>query len=231
VSIVIVVAGLVSLLTLPIAEYPDLAPPTIEVSAVYPGADAETIADTVAVAIEREVNGVEGMLYMSSTCSGDGTYKLTVTFETGTDLDIASVQVQNRVAAAEPSLPEDVRRQGIKTEKKMPDFAQMVSVTSPDERYDDIFLSNYATLQISEQIKRIPGVGGVQVFGAADYAMRVWLDPRELAERGLTSSEVDRRRPRAERPGRRGQDRSAPGRRRRRLRVRGVRPRTARHRG
>jgi HAE1 family hydrophobic/amphiphilic exporter-1 len=190
VSIVIVVAGLVSLFTLPIAEYPDLAPPTIEVSAVYPGADAETIADTVAVTIEREVNGVEGMLYMSSTCSGDGTYKLTVTFETGTDLDIASVQVQNRVAAAEPSLPEDVRRQGIKTEKKMPDFAQMVSVTAPDGRYDDIFLSNYATLQISEQIKRIPGVGGVQVFGAADYAMRVWLDPRELAERGLTSSEV-----------------------------------------
>ncbi|GAB4545695.1 MAG: multidrug efflux RND transporter permease subunit [Phycisphaerales bacterium] len=190
VSIVIVVAGLVSLVTLPIAEYPDLAPPTIEVSAVYPGADAETIADTVSVAIEREVNGVEGMLYMSSTCSGDGTYKLTVTFATGTDLDIASVQVQNRVAAAEPKLPEDVRRQGVKTQKKMPDFAQMVSVTSPDGRYDDVSLSNYATLQISEQIKRIPGVGGVQVFGAANYAMRVWLDPDELAERGLTSAEV-----------------------------------------
>ncbi len=190
VSIVIVVAGLVSLATLPIAEYPDLAPPTIEVNAVYPGADAQTIADTVAVAIEREVNGVEGMLFMSSTCSGDGTYKLTVTFETGTDLDIASVQVQNRVSAAEPSLPEDVRRQGIKTQKKMPDFAQMVSVTSPDSRYDDVFLSNYATLQISEQIKRVPGVGGVQVFGAADYAMRIWLDPDELAERGLTSGEV-----------------------------------------
>ncbi len=190
VSIVIVVAGLVSLRTLPIAEYPDLAPPTIEVSAVYPGADAETIADTVAVAIEREVNGVEGMLYMSSTCSGDGTYKLTVTFKTGTDLDIASVQVQNRVAAAEPSLPEDVRRQGIKTQKKMPDFAQMVSVTSPDGRYDDVFLSNYATLQISEQIKRIPGVGGVQVFGASAYAMRVWIQPDELATRGLTTAEV-----------------------------------------
>jgi HAE1 family hydrophobic/amphiphilic exporter-1 len=190
VSIVIVVAGLVSMLTLPIAEYPELAPPTIEVSAVYPGADAETIADTVAVAIERQVNGVEGMLYMSSTCSGDGTYKLTVTFETGTDLDIASVQVQNRVSAAEPGLPEDVRRQGIKTQKKMPDFAQMVSVTSADGRYDDVFLSNYATLQISEQIKRIPGVGGVQVFGAADYAMRVWIEPDKLAERGLTTAEV-----------------------------------------
>jgi HAE1 family hydrophobic/amphiphilic exporter-1 len=157
---------------------------------VYPGADAETIADTVAVPIERQVNGVEGMLYMSSTCSGDGTYKLTVTFETGTDLDLASVQVQNRVAAAEPGLPEDVRRQGIKTQKKMPDFAQMVSVTSPDGQRDDVFLSNYATLQISEQLKRIPGVGGVSVFGAADYAMRVWIDPQELVERGLTSGEI-----------------------------------------
>lgn len=190
VSIVILVAGLVSMLTLPIAEYPELAPPTIEVSAVYPGADAQTLADTVAVLIEREVNGVENMLYMSSTCSGDGTYKLTVTFETGTDLDIASVQVQNRVSAAEPGLPEDVRRQGIKTEKRMPDFAQMVSVTSPDDRYDDVFLSNYATLQISDQIKRIPGVGGVSVFGAADYGMRVWLEPDKLAERGLTTGEV-----------------------------------------
>lgn len=190
VSIVIVVAGLVAMLTLPVAEYPELAPPTIEVSTVYPGADAETIADTVAVRIEREVNGVEGMLFMSSTCSGDGTYKLTVTFQTGTDLDIASVQVQNRVAAAEPGLPEEVRRQGIKTQKKMPDFAQMVSVTSPDGRFDDVFLSNYATLQLSEQIKRVSGVGGVTVFGAADYAMRVWIEPDELAERGLTTGEV-----------------------------------------
>jgi len=190
VSIVIVVTGLVSLLTLPIAEYPELAPPTISVTAVYPGADAETIADTVAVPIEREVNGVERMLYMNSTCSGDGTYTLTVTFETGTDLDIASVQVQNRVSAAEPGLPEDVRRQGITTQKKMPDFAQMVSVTAPDGRYDDIFLSNYATLELSDRIKRISGVGDVTVFGAADYGMRVWIDPDEMASRGVTTSEV-----------------------------------------
>ena len=190
VSIVIMLAGIVALFTLPIAEYPDLAPPTIEVAATYPGADAQTIATTVATPIEREVNGVEGMLYMSSTCSGDGAYKLTVTFETGTDLDNATVQIQNRVAAAVPGLPEEVRRLGVTTQKRMPDFAQMLSVTSPDGTYDDVFLSNYATLQISEQIKRIPGVGGVSVFGAADYAMRVWVEPDNLAQRGLTTGQV-----------------------------------------
>lgn len=190
VSIVIMLAGIVALFTLPIAEYPDLAPPTIEVAATYPGADAQTIATTVATPIEREVNGVEGMLYMSSTCSGDGAYKLTVTFETGTDLDNATVQIQNRVAAAVPGLPEEVRRLGVTTQKRMPDFAQMLSVTSPDGTYDDVFLSNYATLQISEQIKRIPGVGGVSVFGAADYAMRVWIEPDNLAQRGLTTGQV-----------------------------------------
>jgi hydrophobic/amphiphilic exporter-1 (mainly G- bacteria), HAE1 family len=190
VSIVIMLAGVVALFTLPVAEYPDLAPPTIEVAATYPGADAQTIASTVATPIEREVNGVEGMLYMSSTCSGDGAYKLTVTFETGTDLDNATVQIQNRVAAAVPGLPEEVRRLGVTTQKRMPDFAQMLSVTSPDGTYDDVFLSNYATLQISEQIKRIPGVGGVSVFGAADYAMRVWIEPDKLAQRGLTTGDV-----------------------------------------
>lgn len=190
ISIVIVLAGLVSLGALPVAEYPDLAPPTIEVSASYPGADAPTIAETVAVPIEREINGVEGMVAMSSTCSGDGSYKLTITFATGTDLDLASVQVQNRVAVAEPRLPEDVRRLGIKTQKRMPDFAQMIAVTSPDGRFDDIFLSNFAAMQLTEQIKRIDGVGGVTVFGAADYAMRIWFDPLKLAERGLTANDV-----------------------------------------
>jgi len=189
-SIVIVLLGVVSLLGLPVAEYPDLAPPQIKVTARYPGADAQVIADTVAAPIEQEVNGVEGMLYMSSTCSGDGSYSLAITFETGVDLDIASVQVQNRVAAAEPSLPEDVRRLGIKTQKQMPDFAQMISVTSPDGRYDDIFLSNFATLQLRDPLKRIYGVGDVQVFGAADYAMRVWIDPYELEIRGVPVSQV-----------------------------------------
>lgn len=189
-SIVIVLVGLVSLISLPIAEYPDLSPPMIKVSALYPGADAQVIADTVASPIEQEVNGVEGMLYMSSTCSGDGSYNLSVTFQTGVDLDIASVQVQNRVAAAEPSLPEDVRRLGIKTAKQMPDFAQMISVTSPDGTFDDIFLSNFATLRLRDPLKRISGIGDVQVFGAADYAMRVWVDPAKLEVRNITVGEV-----------------------------------------
>ncbi|MEO1584291.1 MAG: multidrug efflux RND transporter permease subunit [Planctomycetota bacterium] len=189
-SLVIMIGGGAALLGLPIAAYPDLAPPTISVTAVYPGADAETIASTVAAPIEQEVNGVEGMLYMQSTCSGDGTYTLKVTFETGTDLDIASVQVQNRVSAAEPSLPEEVRRLGIQTQKRMPDFAQMISVTSVDPRFSDVDLSNFATLQLRDQIQRVPGIGGVTVFGAADYAMRVWLDPDKLQARGLAASDV-----------------------------------------
>ncbi|MEO1535932.1 MAG: efflux RND transporter permease subunit, partial [Planctomycetota bacterium] len=189
-SLVIVIAGLVSLSGLPIASYPDMSPPKISVTAIYPGADAQTIASTVASPIEQEINGVEGMMFMQSTCSGDGTYTLNVTFETGTDLDIASVQVQNRVAAAEPSLPAEVRQLGVKTQKKMPDFAQMVSVTSADGRFDDVFLSNFATLQLRDQLKRVPGVGDVMVFGASDYAMRVWLDPTKLDARGLTSTDV-----------------------------------------
>jgi len=189
-SLVIMVAGGTALLGLPIAEYPNLAPPTISVTAIYPGADAETIASTVAAPIEQEINGIEGMLYMQSTCSGDGTYGLNVTFETGTDLDIASVQVQNRVSAALPSLPEDVRRLGIKTQKKMPDFAQMISVTASDDRFDSLFLSNFATLRIRDQLKRVDGIGDVTVFGASEYAMRIWLDPDKLQARELTTTEV-----------------------------------------
>jgi len=189
-SLLIMVAGGTALVGLPIAAYPDLSPPTISVSAIYPGADAETIASTVAAPIEQEVNGVEGMLYMKSICSSDGTYTLSITFQTGTDLDIASIQVQNRVAASEPSLPEEVRRLGIKTEKRMPDFAQAVSVTSVDGRFDDVFLSNFATLRLRDQLQRVHGIGGITVFGAADYAMRVWLDPEKLQARGLVASDV-----------------------------------------
>ncbi|MEM9378532.1 MAG: multidrug efflux RND transporter permease subunit [Planctomycetota bacterium] len=190
VSIVIVTMGLAALIGLPIAQYPDLAPPTIQVSANYPGADAAVVADTVGAPIEQEVNGVEGMLYMSSVSAADGSYNLTVTFAPGTNLDIASVQVQNRVSTAEPKLPEDVRRLGIKTNKKMPDFAQMVSVYAPDGGYDDIFLSNFATLRLRDEIKRINGVGDATVFGAAEYSMRLWLDPLVLEARGLTPAEV-----------------------------------------
>ena len=191
VSLVIITVGVVSLLGLPIAQYPNLAPPTISVTAVYPGADAQVVADTVAAPIEQEVNGVEGMIYMSSVSAGDGSYTLTITFEPAVDLDIATVQVQNRVSAAEPRLPEDVRRFGIKTQKKMPDFAQMVSVVgAEDAPYDDVFLSNFATLQLRDQLKRIPGVGDARVFGAAEYAMRLWLDPAKLDARDVTADEV-----------------------------------------
>lgn len=190
ISIVIITMGLTALATLPIAQYPELAPPTISVKANYPGAGASVVSDTVAAPIEQEVNGVEGMLYMSSVSAADGSYSLTVTFAPGTNLDIASVQVQNRVAAAEPRLPEEVRRLGIKTNKKMPDFAQMVSVFSPEGRYDDIFLSNFATLRLRDQLKRISGVGDAQIFGAAEYSMRLWLDPVELEARGLTPNDV-----------------------------------------
>ncbi len=189
-SIVIITMGLTALLALPIAQYPELAPPTVAVSATYPGADAGVVADTVAAPIEQEVNGVEGMLYMSSVSAADGSYTLTVTFQPGTDLDIAQVQVQNRVATAEPKLPEEVRRLGINTNKKMPDFAQMVSVHSPTGAYDDIFLSNFATLRLRDQIKRISGVGDATIFGAAEYSMRLWLDPLELEARSLTPAEV-----------------------------------------
>ncbi|MEM9803245.1 MAG: efflux RND transporter permease subunit, partial [Planctomycetota bacterium] len=190
VSIVIVTMGLAALVALPIAQYPDLAPPSIAVNANYPGADATVVADTVAAPIEQEVNGVEGMLYMSSVSAGDGSYALTITFAPGTDLDIASVQVQNRVAAAEPRLPEDVRRLGVKTNKKMPDFAQMVSVFSPGGTFDDVYLSNFATLRLRDEIKRIDGVGDATVFGAAEYAMRLWLDPAKLEARDLVPGDV-----------------------------------------
>ncbi|MBK8978271.1 MAG: efflux RND transporter permease subunit [Planctomycetes bacterium] len=192
VSIVIVVMGLAALRGLPVAEYPNLAPPTIKVSASYPGADARVVAETVAAPIEQEVNGVEGMLYMSSTSSSDGAYSLTITFETGVDLDIASVQVQNRVAAAEPRLPEDVRRLGIKTQKQMPDFAHMIGIyaTGEDEAVDDVFLSNFAQLRLRDELKRLPGIGDVQSFGAAEYSMRIWIDPAKLEVRGVTAGDV-----------------------------------------
>ncbi len=189
-SIVVITMGLTSLVKLPIAQYPDLAPPTIAVQANYPGANSSVVAETVAAPIEQEVNGVEGMLYMSSISASDGSYTLTITFEPGTDLDIASVQVQNRVSSAEPKLPEDVRRLGITTKKKMPDFAQMISVFSPDGSKDEVFLSNWASLNLRDELKRISGVGDAQIFGAADYSMRLWLDPYELEARSLTPGDV-----------------------------------------
>jgi HAE1 family hydrophobic/amphiphilic exporter-1 len=185
-----VLIGIVAFVRLPIERYPPIVPPTVQVRASYPGASAQVVADTVASPIEQQVNGVEGMLYLSSTSSGDGSYALTVTFEVGTDLDLAQVQVQNRVAIAEPLLPEDVRRQGLSTKKQSTSILLVVSLTSPDGSVDDVYLSNYATLSMRDELGRVEGVGDVTVIGGGAYAMRVWIDPERLAARGLTTQDV-----------------------------------------
>ena len=190
ISIVILIAGGVTLGTLPVAQYPEITPPTVEVSATYPGANATVVAETVAAPIEQEVNGVERMIYMSSTSASDGSYKLTVTFEVGTDLDLAQILVQNRVKLAEPNLPEEVKRQGVNTKKKSTNIILFVSLISSDPRYDELFLSNYATLNLRDALSRIPGVGEVLVFPQSDYSLRVWLDPEQLKSRRLTTNDV-----------------------------------------
>ncbi|MCW5892076.1 MAG: multidrug efflux RND transporter permease subunit [bacterium] len=190
IAIVTIIFGLVTLRTLPIEQYPEITPPTVQVSTTYPGANAQVVADTVAAPIEQQVNGVEGMLYMSSVSASDGSYNLTVTFDVGVDLDIAQVLVQNRVAIAEPLLPDDVQRQGIVTQKQSTNIIQFVVLTSPDDRYDALFLSNFATLRVRDVLSRVPGVGAVNVFGAAQYSMRVWLDPQQLKSRTLTTGDV-----------------------------------------
>ena len=189
-SILIVLIGGAAFFTLPIAQYPEIAPPTIEVRASYPGASAETIAATVATPIEQEINGVENMLYMASQSTSDGQLAITITFRLGTDLDTAQVLVQNRVAVAEARLPEEVRRIGVAVRKASPDFLMVIHLLSPDGSRDPLYVSNYATLQVRDVLARIDGVGNVQVFGARDYAMRIWLDPEKTASRNLTAGEV-----------------------------------------
>jgi multidrug efflux pump len=189
-SIVIVIAGLLALLKLPVAEYPPVVPPTVVVSAIYPGANPQVIADTVATPIEEEVNGVEDMLYMSAQCASDGSMGLTITFKIGTDLDKAQVLVQNRVAVAEARLPEEVRRLGVTTAKRSPDITLVVNLYSPDGRYDQVYVSNYAFLQVKDALARLPGVGSILIFGARDYSMRIWLDPQKIASRNLTADDV-----------------------------------------
>jgi hydrophobe/amphiphile efflux-1 (HAE1) family protein len=189
-SIVVIVVGVVAILTLPIAQYPEIVPPTITVSARYPGANARVVADTVSTPIEEQINGVENMLYMSSQCTNDGAMQLTVTFKLGTNLDIAQVQVQNRVELAEPQLPEEVRRTGVTVRKASPDLTLAVSLYSPDRSRDTLYLSNYATLQIRDELARLPGVGDLTIFGARDYSMRLWLDPQKLATRNITAADV-----------------------------------------
>jgi multidrug efflux pump len=196
-SLAIVIVGLVALTRLPIAQYPEVAPPTVQVSATYPGADAETVATTVATPIEQEVNGVERMLYMASRCTNDGQMFLDVTFELGTDLDMAQVLVQNRVSVAEAKLPEDVKRIGVTTKKKSPSIllcVNLVSEKKPDGSfyYDQLYLSNYASLSVKDDLARVKGVGDVTFLGPRDYSMRVWLDPRKLASLGMTADDVIR---------------------------------------
>jgi multidrug efflux pump len=189
-SIVVFLAGLIAMLTLPISEYPDVVPPSVVVRAIYPGANTRTLSEAVATPLEEQINGVENMLYMSSQATSDGVLTLTVTFRVGTDPDLAQVQVQNRVSQALPRLPEEVRQLGVTTVKSSPNFIMVVHLVSPDKRYDDVYLRNYGVLQIKDVIGRIPGVGQVQVFGGGDYAMRVWLDPGKVAARGLTATDV-----------------------------------------
>ncbi|OAI24060.1 MULTISPECIES: efflux RND transporter permease subunit [Methylomonas] len=189
-SILIVLVGGLALIGLPIAQYPEIAPPTVVVSTSYPGANASVVAETVATPIEQEVNGVEDMLYMSSNSTNSGNLSLTITFKPGTNLDKAQVLVQNRVALAEPRLPEEVRRQGISVKKRSPDLSLVVNLVSPDKRYDSVYLSNYALLQIRDTLARLPGVGDILVFGARDYSMRLWLNPEQIAARNLTANDV-----------------------------------------
>lgn len=189
-ALIIVVAGLVTLNVLPIAQYPDITPPTVQVSAVYPGADAQTVSQTVGLPIEQQVNGVDGMLYMSSNSSSSGAYSLTITFAVGTDIDMATVMVQNRVSIAQSSLPEAVIVQGITTKKQSSNIVMMLSLTSKDPLYDGLYLSNYASLNLTDQLTRLPGVGSVSVMGAGSYSMRVWLDPEVMRIRNLTPDMV-----------------------------------------
>ncbi len=189
-AIVTVLVGLIAMANLPVAQYPEIAPPTVVVSARYPGADAQTVAEAIATPIEQQLNGVENMLYMSSQANNDGSMQLTVTFALGTNLDIAQVQVQNRVALAEPQLPEEVRRQGVTVNKRSPDITLVIQVFSPTEQYDRLYLSNFVTLQLRDQIARVQGVGDIRVFGARDYSMRLWLDPQKMAVRNITAGDV-----------------------------------------
>ena len=189
-SIVLLIVGALAYTTLPVAEYPQVVPPTVVVTTQYPGASAQTVSDTVAAPIEQQINGVEDMLYLYSQATSNGQLTITVTFKLGTDLDKAQVLVQNRVAIAQPQLPEEVQRNGVITRKNSPDILMVVFMLSPDNSFDQLYISNYALLQVRDQLLRLDGVGDIQIFGARDYSMRLWLDPDKISNLGMTAADV-----------------------------------------
>src|SRR6195256_2656318 len=189
-SIVLLIVGAIAYTTLPVAEYPQVAPPTVVVSTQYPGASAQTVSDTVAAPIEQEINGVEDMLYLYSQATSNGQLNITVTFKLGTDLDKAQVLVQNRVAIAQPRLPDEGQRNGVTTRKNSPDLLMVVFMLSPDDTYDQLYISNYALRQVRDQLLRLDGIGDITIFAARDYSMRLWLDPDKIATLGVTARDV-----------------------------------------
>src|SRR6058998_2342700 len=189
-SIFVVIAGLAAMRTLPIAQYPEIAPPVVTITANYPGASAGVIEQTVAAPLENQINGVEHMIYMSSTSTSNGQVQIHVTFDIGTDIDQATVNINNRVRQAEPRLPADVRRLGVTVEKGSSSFLQVLAFYSPTGRYDDLYTSNYVTVNVLDQLKRVPGTTNVQIFGAKDYAMRIWVRPDRLTQLKLTTSDI-----------------------------------------
>src|ERR671928_1241631 len=190
VSIVFIIVGSFSFPRLPVAQYPEIAPPVINVTGQYPGASADVVASTVVSPIEDQINGVENMLYVASNSTADGRFTIAVTFDLGTNLDIAQVQVQNRVAIAQPRLPAEVRNIGVTVDKSSPDLMMVVHLYSPDKSRDTLFISNYATLEIKDTLTRIDGVGSITVFGSRDYSMRIWLDPDRLQSLNMTAGDV-----------------------------------------
>ena len=189
-SVFVTLIGLGALAILPVAQYPEIVPPTVQITTVYPGASADTVARTVATPLEQQINGVENMLYMSSQSTGDGKLTITVTFRIGTDLNVAQMLTQNRVQDTLPRLPEDVQRLGVQVRKATPNILLAVHLMSPDSSRDDLYMSNYATLHVKDALARLPGVGDVQLFGARDYAMRIWLDPDKVAANNISAGEV-----------------------------------------
>src|SRR5262245_27670311 len=190
ISVVITLAGGMGMFTLPVAQYPEVTPPTVQVTALYPGANAQTVRDTVAAPIEAQVSGVEGMMYMSSQATNDGAYTLTVTFRLGMDSDMAQVLVQNRVSLALPVIPPLVQNEGISVKKMSPNTLMIVNLVSPDRTRDSIYLSNYATISVKDELGRLPGVAGITYLGQRDYSLRVWLDPDRMAALKLSAVDV-----------------------------------------